>query len=56
MENKNKTASENQEQYVGKCNYCNYTNNLTIPKRKNIFPKYYMEYGSKISYQRSQEI
>ncbi|WP_338630867.1 hypothetical protein [Clostridium baratii] len=55
MKEKNKTAPENQEQYVGKCNKCNYTNNLTIPNRVNIYPKYCIECGSRVIYQSSRE-
>lgn len=53
MENKKETALEVpvQEQYVGKCNYCNKTNEIQLPVSKK--PKFCMECGKPILYQKS---
>ncbi len=60
MENKTKelqqlgTAQEIsvQEQYVGKCNYCNKNNE--IQSSIEIVPKFCMECGKSIIYQKSR--
>lgn len=50
-----RTAQESREQFLGKCNSCNYINKISIPKGSEKHPNYCMNCGSRITYQRNQE-
>ncbi len=52
---KKRTTKENQEQFLGKCNSCDYINKILIPKRLKTHLNYCMNCGSRLTYQRNQE-